>query len=159
MECQITDTPHSHHSAPELAAAAQRALEASGEQWTPLRATVFDALAAFDAPASAYEVTEAVSKAQGRRVLANSVYRILDLFTASNIAMRVESQNAFMVNKHPLHQHDCIFLVCDVCGMTQHVDDDSAVEHVRAAALPSGFVVDRPVIELRGRCADCAKPV
>jgi len=156
MDCLITDPPHSHPTAHDLAAAAQHALEESGEQWTPLRASVFAALAAFEAPASAYEVTEAVSNAQGRRVLANSVYRILDLFTATNIATRVESQNAFLVNAHPLHQHDCIFLVCDVCGTTEHVDDDNAVEHVRAAARRSGFEVDRPVIELRGRCAACS---
>jgi len=142
-------------STSEIALAAQQALEASGEQWTPLRASVFAALASFEAPASAYEVTEAVSSAQGRRVLANSVYRILDLFTAKNIVTRVESQNAFLVNAHPLHRHDCIFLVCENCGTTQHLDDDAAVEHVRAVAASAGFAVDRPVIELHGRCRDC----
>lgn len=138
-----------------LAGAARQALEASGEQWTALRASVFDALASFAGPASAYEVTEAVSAAQGRRVLANSVYRILDLFTAKNIVTRVESQNAFLVNAHPLHRHDCIFLVCETCGGTEHIDDDAAVKHVRAAAAAGGFRVDRPVIELHGTCRAC----
>lgn len=140
-----------------LSRAAQQALEASGEQWTALRASVFDALASFAGPASAYEVTEAVSSAQGRRVLANSVYRILDLFTTTNIVTRVESQNAFLVNAHPLHRHDCIFMVCETCGKTEHIDDDAAVEHVRATAEASGFRVDRPVIELHGRCAACQR--
>lgn len=138
-----------------LAAAAQRALEAAGQQWTPLRAAVFDALTGFGAPASAYDVTEAVSKAQGRRLLANSVYRILDLFTATNLATRVESRNAFLANAHPSHRHDCIFLVCDGCGATRHLDDDAAVAQVRRSAERTGFIVDRPVVELRGRCVDC----
>jgi len=149
---QIADPPH---DLTDLAVNARQAIEASGEQWTPLRASVFEALASFETPASAYEVTEAVSSAQGRRVLANSVYRILDLFTAKNVATRVESQNAFLVNAHPLHRHDCIFLVCDTCGTTQHVDNDAAVEHVRAVASTAGFWVGRPVIELHGRCRTC----
>ena len=71
----------------------------SGEQWTEMRASIFDALAGFDKPASAYDIAEAVSKARGKRVAANSVYRILDLFVGSNLAMRVESANAYLAYK------------------------------------------------------------
>lgn len=41
-----------------------------------MRASVFEALAGFEKPASAYDIADAMSKAQGRRVAANSVYRI-----------------------------------------------------------------------------------
>ena len=84
-----------------------------GEQWTEMRASVFEALAAFDKPASAYDIAEAVSKARGKRVAANSVYRILDLFVGTNLARRVESANAYVANAHPGCLHDCIFLICD----------------------------------------------
>ena len=63
-----------------------------------MRASVFEALASFDRPASAYDIAEAVSKTQGRRVAANSVYRILDLFVGANLARRVESANAYVAN-------------------------------------------------------------
>ena len=66
-----------------------------------MRAAVFDALAGFDQPACAYDIAEAVSKAQGRRVAANSVYRILDLFVGANLARRVESANAYVANAAP----------------------------------------------------------
>ena len=82
-----------HHGRP-LAEAAQTALESSGEQWTAMRASIYAVLAKFDKPASAYDIAEAVSASEGRRVAANSVYRILDLFVAANIARRVESVNA-----------------------------------------------------------------
>ncbi len=148
-----------HHTtlfpARRLAASAQQVLEAVGEQWTPLRAAVFDALVTFSAPASAYNITRAVCAAQGRRVLANSIYRILDLFIAHNVAMRVESENGYIVNAHPEHHHDCIFLVCNRCGKIQHVDDDEAVEHIRVAAQTARFIVERPMIELRGYCESC----
>lgn len=147
-----------HHDEPQgadLAIAAQATLERSGEQWTAMRATIFRALAAFDKPASAYDIAEAVSRAEGRRIAANSVYRILDLFVAANLARRVESANAYVANAHPDCLHDCIFLVCDTCGQTVHLDDDGITRGVRSAAAATGFSPVRPVIEVRGKCADC----
>ena len=147
-----------HHHEPEGAAltdAAQATLERAGEQWTAMRASVFQALAGFAKPASAYDIAEAVSKAQGRRVAANTVYRILDLFVGANLARRVESANAYVANAHPDCLHDCIFLVCDSCGEAVHLDDDRLTRGVRNAAQAAGFAPVRPVIEVRGRCATC----
>jgi Fur family zinc uptake transcriptional regulator len=145
---------HSHHGA-DLADAARTTMERSGEQWTPMREAVFAALASFDRPASAYDIADKVSQDQGRRVAANSVYRILDLFVGANLARRVESVNAYIANDHPDCLHDCIFLICDSCGQAKHLDDDKLSGGVRAAAKAAGFSPDRPVIEVRGRCGDC----
>ena len=147
---------HAHHHGAELAAAAQSELEAKGEQWTALRSAVFDILSGFERPASAYDITEQLSAAQGRRVAANSVYRILDLFVQSNLAQRIESANAYIANPHPGCRHDCIFLVCNQCGQATHVDNDAVAAKVREAAETSGFLPERPVIEVHGVCADCA---
>jgi Fur family transcriptional regulator, zinc uptake regulator len=146
---------HHEHEGDDLSVAAKAALEKSGEQWTEMRANIFEALSGFDRPASAYDIAEAVSKARGRRVAANSVYRILDLFVGANLARRVESVNAYVANAHPDCLHDCIFLVCDNCGQATHIDDDSLSGGVRAAAAKAGFAAERPVIEVHGRCADC----
>ena len=146
---------HQLHQGAALATAARERLTREGEQWTDMRAAVFDALASFDKPASAYDIAEQVSKSQGRRVAANSVYRILDLFVNSNLARRVESANAYVANQHPGCLHDCIFLICDNCGQAVHIDDDSLTSGVRAAAKGAGFSAPRPVIEVRGTCGDC----
>ena len=146
---------HLHHGE-SLRDAAKAQLTEQGEQWTGMREAVFDALAAFDRPASAYDIAEAVSKAQRRRVAANSVYRILDLFVQSNLAMRVESANAYVANAHPGCLHDCIFLICDACGQTTHLDNDSIAGGVREAAAETGFAPSRPVIEVHGKCEDCS---
>lgn len=130
-------------------------MERSGEQWTEMRAAIFKALASFDNPASAYDIADKVSQTQGRRVAANSVYRILDLFVGANLARRVESSNAYIANDHPDCLHDCIFLICDNCGQTQHIDNDNLTTGVRDAAKDAGFAPDRPVIEVRGRCGEC----
>jgi Fur family zinc uptake transcriptional regulator len=146
---------HHSHSGADLTQAAETAMTKSGEQWTTMRAAVFDALASFDRPASAYDIADKVSADQGRRVAANSVYRILDLFVTANLARKVESANAYIANDHPECLHDCIFLICDNCGQTTHIDDDRLSGGVRDAAKAAGFAPQRPVIEVRGRCGEC----
>jgi Fur family zinc uptake transcriptional regulator len=146
---------HQLHEGDSLKDAARRQLTHEGEQWTKMRAAVFDALASFIKPASAYDIAEQVSKVQGRRVAANSVYRILDLFVNANLARRVESANAYVANQHPGCLHDCIFLICDSCGQAVHIDDDSLTMGVREAAKGAGFSAPRPVIEVRGTCGEC----
>ncbi len=146
---------HHVHEGESLKDAARDRLTSRGEQWTDMRESVFEALAGFDRPASAYDIAEAVSNKQGRRVAANSVYRILDLFVGANLARRVESANAYVANAHPDCLHDCIFLICDSCGQAVHIDDDSLSGGVRKAAESAGFSAQRPVIEVRGTCGDC----
>ncbi len=149
--------PARHHvpGGASLATAARASLEAAGEQWTDLRGAIFDAVSHHARPASAYDIADIVSTARGKRVAPNTVYRILDLFVETNLVRRVESSNAFIANEHPGCLHDCIFLICDSCGQTTHIDDDSAASGVREAAMRKGFVPARPVIEVHGRCDDC----
>jgi Fur family zinc uptake transcriptional regulator len=146
---------HHSHSGADLSEAAKTTMEKSGEQWTAMRSAVFEALASFDRPASAYDIADKVSSDQGRRVAANSVYRILDLFVGANLARRVESVNAYVANDHPDCLHDCIFLICDSCGQATHIDNDRLSTGVRDAARAAGFAPDRPVIEVHGRCGEC----
>ncbi len=146
---------HHHLDGTALVGAARASMEASGEQWTEMRAAIFDALRGFDKPASAYDIAEKVSQARGKRVAANSVYRILDLFVGANLASRVESANAYLANAHPGCLHDCIFLICDTCGTTTHLDDDKLAGGMRDVAAQAGFAAERPVLEMRGQCEDC----
>ncbi len=146
---------HLEHSGAKLVTAARAALTEAGEQWTDMRADVFDSLVAQGKPSSAYDIAEDVSHRRGKRVAANSVYRILDLFVRSNLARRVESANAYVANSHPGCQHDCIFLICDSCGVAVHLDDERLTGALIAAAHGAGFAQIRPVVELRGHCAEC----
>ncbi len=147
---------HHEHHGEKLIDAARDALVESGEQWTEMRGDVFAALAARDRPSSAYDIAEHVSTLRGKRVAANSVYRILDLFVRTNLARRVESANAYVANSHPGCRHDCIFLICDSCGQIVHIDDDKLTGALVAAAKAAGFADVRPVVELRGMCEACS---
>lgn len=149
---------HHHHepTGESLIEAAAKALAESGEQWTGMREEVFQVLAAQPRPASAYDIADDVSRSRGKRVAANSVYRILDLFVKANLARRIESANAYVANPHPGCRHDCIFLICDDCGQASHLDDDKLTGALVEAARRAGFADIRPVVELRGICGDCS---
>lgn len=153
--------PHHHHkhreySGADLVQAAEKALTDAGEQWTAMRAAIYNELAAYDGrPASAYDIADKLSAERGKRVAPNSVYRILDIFVANNLAVRIESANAFLVNAHPGCQHDCLFLVCDNCGGAQHVDEEQISGTMRHIASENDFAVSRPVLEVRGLCGPC----
>jgi Fur family zinc uptake transcriptional regulator len=148
---------HVHHQGSSLQSAAKLVFEAGGEQWTDLRAAVFEVLVATGHPSSAYDIAAAVGEKLNRRIVPNSIYRILDLFVSQNLALRVESRNAYIANPHPGCVHDCIFLICDDCGGTDHMDNDPIVMGVRGAASQAGFRVKRPVIEVRGTCHNCTE--
>ena len=147
---------HQEHQGAELIAAARDTLTDSGEQWTGMRQSVFEELARHDKPASAYDIADNLSQSRGKRVAPNSVYRILDPFVRSNLANRIESANAYLVNTHPGCRHDCIFLICDDCGKATHIDDERVSGALREAGRDAGFTDVRPVVELRGLCDDCA---
>jgi Fur family transcriptional regulator, zinc uptake regulator len=147
---------HIQYEGRSLAAAAEATLLRAGEQWTPLRATVFRTVQRSERPSTAYDIADAISREEGRRIAPNSVYRILDLFVATNLVRKVESNNTFVVNAHPTCQHDCVFLICDRCGGVSHVDMDEVARALRASADRAGFAAKRAVIELQGTCATCA---
>ncbi|NNC59100.1 MAG: transcriptional repressor [Erythrobacter sp.] len=147
---------HHEHDGDALVNAAREALEAKDERWTGMRSEVFEELARHSAPVSAYDIADNLSARRGSRVAPNSVYRILDLFVRNNLANRIESANAFLVNTHPGCRHDCVFLICDDCGKADHFDDDALTGALRQAGRSAGFSDVKPVVELRGLCPDCA---
>lgn len=147
---------HHEHTGEQLICAAREAFIDAGEQWTNMRALVFAELAKHERPISAYDIADNLSQTRGKRVAPNSIYRILEIFVATNLAMRIESANAFLANHHPGCTHDCIFLVCDLCEQATHIDDDNVSSSVRAIAASRNFRPERPVIEIRGVCHNCA---
>lgn len=149
------DHSHHEHSGEDLLQAARGALIEAGEQWTGMRESVFAELMQHEKPVSAYDIADNLSAARGKRVAPNSIYRILDLFVANNLALRVESANAFLANTHPGCEHDCIFLVCDECGEATHLDDDAISQSLRGIAKAQSFTTSRPIVEIRGICGGC----
>ena len=104
-------------------------------------------------PLSAYEILEAL---RGDGVTAAmTVYRALARLLESGQVHRIESLNAWTACCEPHHSGTPVFEICDGCGnVTEHVASHLARD-IAALSADSGFVPDRPVIEIHGRCSDC----
>ena len=104
-------------------------------------------------PLSAYEILEAL---RGEGVTAaTTIYRALAKLLEDGHVHRIESLNAWTVCRKPHHSGAAVFEICDGCGhVTEHVASNLARD-IAALSTDSGFVPDRSVIEIHGRCSDC----
>lgn len=104
-------------------------------------------------PQSAYEILEDM-RAQGITA-ATTVYRALDKLLAAGRVHRIESLNAWTTCCEPHHSETPVFEICDGCGaVTEHMDAHLARD-IAALSERTGFVPDRSVIEIHGRCGAC----
>ena len=111
-----------------------RAADRAGRAMDDMRAAVFEALASFDKPASAYDIAE---RSRRRRAAASPPTASIASSTCSSAPISPAGSRAptpMSPTQHPDCLHDCIFLICDNCGQAVHIDDDSLTSGVRAAA-------------------------
>ncbi len=108
-------------------------------------------------PLTAYEILEAL---RGDGVAAaTTVYRALAKLLKTGYVHRIESLNAWTACCEPHHSETPVFRICDDCGnVTEHVAPHIARD-IAAMSADSGFVPDRSVIEIHGRCSDCSPTV
>jgi len=135
---------------------ARKAFDAKGLRLTPLRRAVFGEIAASHKAIGAYEVLDKLA-ARGERLAPISVYRAIDALLAAGIVHRFESRNAFFAC-HAGHDVRTRHLVlsCESCGRIAEVDGNKAFAAIDKAAASAGFSPEGAVVEVRGRCADCA---
>lgn len=127
-----------------------------GVRLTDQRRTVLQLLCVSDKPLSAYELLDRM-----RGVVKNpappTVYRALDFLLEQGLIHKLESLHAYVSCAHPEHPHSSQFLICDNCGEVAEVEAPNVTKSLKAASSAIGFRTKRPVVELLGTCADCAK--
>ncbi len=120
-----------------------------GERFTPLRAHLYELLLAADGPIKAYDLLEQLSPEHGSPK-PPTIYRALDFFSRLGLVHKVEALNAYITcdQDHPGRAAE--FFICEKCDS---VEERNAHEHVDC--VPSGFKIQRSVIEHYGRCKQC----
>lgn len=131
--------------------------ELHGHRWTETREQVFITLVEMDAPATAYQLLDEVSRRYNRPVKPASIYRSLTALMTLGVVARIETANAFVVCKHPDHDHQHVFLVCDHCGRIDEIADHGISRQLQKGAESQGFKPSRQVLELHGDCMSCQK--
>lgn len=140
-----------------LLAFAEKQSKISGQRWTETRAQVYESLLHMGQPVSAYQLLDEVARRNNRSLKPASIYRSLEALIAIGVAAKIESLNAFVACKHPEHNHQHVFLVCDHCGQIDEIADQGISGQLAKGAATKGFKPSRQVLELHGDCQTCRK--
>lgn len=122
-----------------------------------LSAKEVDALRALRAagqPMSAYDILDALRRTHPTAA-APSAYRALSGLIARGLVHRLESINAYVACCSDEPCEAPLFAICDQCGGVDETSDRAVASDIAAAARRGGFVPQKSVIELIGRCASC----
>ena len=123
-----------------------------GVRLTEQRRVVLQLLCMSDRPLSAYELLDRM-RGTVKNPAPPTVYRALDFLLEQGLVHKLESLHAYVGCNHPEHPHASQFLICDDCGEVAEVEDPSVTESLKAAGKALGFRTKRPVVEVRGTCA------
>ena len=130
---------------------------APGRRLTPGRKAVLDILEQARRPVGAYEMIDLLAASVGRRPAPTQVYRALDFLVEQGLVHRLASRNAFLACGHSHEASEPVaFLICDGCGHVDEATSPALAADVAAVAGKRGFAPRAQIIEIAGRCADCA---
>ena len=84
-----------------------------------------------------------------------TVYRALEQLAGQGLVHKLESLNSW-TNCCGEHQaNPPVFEICNDCGnVTEHFDQE-LLKNLISVSERSGFIPDRSIIEIHGRCDDC----
>jgi Fur family zinc uptake transcriptional regulator len=155
-----TAASHTHEAlSPEHIAECTLAVEKACAQrsvrLTPTRRAAYQVMLEHGTPISAYELLDRLQARLARRLAPPTVYRALDFLLGEGFVHRIESRNAYVPCDHPGDHHESVYFICSVCGASQEGNGGRVRSQLTDQAERLGFVADRQVIEVHGRCRAC----
>ena len=126
------------------------------ERFTENRRAVLEVLLAEHRPVGAYEILERFDW-KGRRPAPAQIYRALAFLEALGLVHRIASRNAYVACSGPGEGHGTVFLVCEQCGTVAEPSAAGLRKTVHDLAGSSGFELRSHVLEVTGRCPECAR--
>ncbi|WP_198336946.1 Fur family transcriptional regulator [Psychrobacter celer] len=150
--------------------AAKEQCRLSGARFTPLRQQIYQLVLEANQPVGAYDLItqlqqmrlvapdgadDASAQKMTKNVAPPTVYRSLEFLLGEGLIHQLTSINAYVPCCHPRAQHTAAFLICAQCQRVQECSSIPVQEMMSFAEKDVGFVVERSVIELSGRCQAC----
>lgn len=84
-----------------------------------------------------------------------TVYRALEQLAGQGLVHKLESLNSWTICCGEHHANPPVFEICNDCGnVTEHFDKE-LLKNLNSMSERSGFMPDRSIIEIHGRCDDC----
>ena len=84
-----------------------------------------------------------------------TVYRALEQLAGQGLVHKIESLNSWTTCCGDHHANSPVFEICNDCGVVTEQFDGELVKSLNSMSERSGFIPDRSIIEIHGRCDDC----
>ena len=120
---------------------------------TKNQSLVLEALRKAKHPVGAYELLDQLREHGLKAPL--QIYRTLDQLIELKIVHRLESLNAWTLCCDAEHDSTPVFAICNDCGIVKEYFDETLSSNIANISKQSGFVADRSIIEIHGRCDQC----
>ncbi len=117
------------------------------------QALVYEALEKEGRPLGAYDLLNKLREHGLKAPL--QIYRALDRLIELRVVHRLESLNAWTTCCDAIHLSAPVFVICDDCGNVEEHIDTSLNSNLEKISKRSGFVPEKPIIEIHGRCEEC----
>ena len=125
----------------------------SKQALTKNQSLVLKALRKAKHPIGAYELLDQLREHGLKAPL--QIYRTLDQLIELKIVHRLESLNAWTLCCDAEHDSTPVFAICNDCGIVKEYFDETLSSNIANISKQSGFVADRSIIEIHGRCDQC----
>ena len=150
------DGGHQHQGCvADALARAEDVCRRRGARLTPLRRRVLELVWGSHRAVKAYDLLAALGDAAGA-AKPPTVYRTLEFLMEHGLVHRIDSLNAFVGCPQPDEGHTAQFLICGDCGEVSEMNAASIERAVTDQVAGSGFALSRAIIELHGKCPQCA---
>lgn len=129
-------------------------LKSNGYKVTGPRKQVLKVLSQAQQPVSPYDIQD-ILREQGQHLNHVTIYRILDLLCALNLAHKVLLSGGFvrcnLGKKEGCHR----FMVCRECGSLKEFADKALCDEEKEVAQELGFRTEQHFSEVSGVCSQC----
>ena len=84
-----------------------------------------------------------------------TVYRALERLAGQGLVHKLESLDSWTTCCGEHQANPPVFEICNDCGNVTEQFDRELVKNLSSMSERSGFIPDRSIIEIHGRCDDC----
>ena len=120
---------------------------------TKNQALVLKVLSNASQPLGAYAILDKLRSHGFKAPL--TVYRALEQLAGQGLIHKIESLNSWTTCCGEHQANPPVFEICKDCGNVTEQFDRELVKSLNSMSERSGFIPDRSIIEIHGRCDDC----
>ena len=120
---------------------------------TKNQALVLKVLSNASQPLGAYAILDKLRRHGFKAPL--TVYRALEQLAGQGLVHKIESLNSWTTCCGEHQANPPVFEICNDCGNVTEQFDRELIKNLNSMSQRSGFIPDRSIIEIHGRCDDC----